>query len=618
MLLPSLILRQTLLTLVFQALLCLVASAQADDSPGQMQRWTSANGQSIVAKMQRVENEKVHLFCEDRLVRKVPLRQLDTASQSKAMAIHFDRCDSEQFRMVRQHLNSLQERPEATSLILKQLHQQIPESPYAGLWAAVGYSAGTNDLTIAKSMISQTIQRIEEQQKYLPTRHRTTLASALNNYAIISMKEVGSAACAGRLTSALQATDIAPPMVRHNAEQLLNLNEADSPRFALSLNQRRRLAETIAMSEVNTTTAKHPAGWFYNLDVDVPGDRLGAAIRVDGVDSPHPSLELVSMATGLTVAPGLVLTTRGAVRANAGPAVLALTVGTLQSGQLKSLRVKTCMRTRPTVSVRAASLLRGLGRDVLFTRFSYFTPPIHSLEGQLVGLHVPGLDLRPAVVVRETPATGTEGSVVGYRRGTNLAQKGLIRVSGEVTGQPQSSGEQSGSFDITGGQIGAPLIDHQNHVRAMVFDLPSNATQAGCRMFGGRVIHSWFAKNVPATSLAQQGDRPFTQRDLERAIVPVFGWGLKQTMTAFGQMSDGLAASESLMIRDAWCMHCGGTGHYDCVDCAGGTVAVHRRKQVAYSPIGGPIYGKVVKKKRCPSCNGKAVHDCRACRDGRY
>ena len=596
---------------------CLIASFSYGQD--EYQAWESTQGTSIEALFQKYDGENVHLVDRDRTPRAVPLKKLSESSQSKAMRIWLDRQDTEQFRMVRQHLSGLEERPEATSRILKEFHSSIPESPYAGLWASVGYSAGSNDLIVAKQLVLQTIKRIEQQQAFLPGRHATTLASAYNNYAIISLKESGSMACAGQLISASEATPLLSPIVRHNGEQLLNLNDQSSPQLALSTGQRRRLTKAVAKSEVNTTVADISPGWFYALDVDVPAEKIGGARRISGLDSPHSALELISMGTGFVASPGLVLTSRDVVDPPSNQRVGYLTVGTNQSGQLKTLPVKTCMRTRSTTSFSSGVLTStSWGSTIVSTRFRYFTPSVNSVEGQLVGLHVPGLDLEPMIVAKSTPAVGDSLSVLGYQRGPKIIERGLVTTQGTVQGTPQRNGEQFATHDISGGQVGAPMVDDESIVHGLVFGLPIDATKSGSRIFGGRVIHSWFNRHVPTSKLYSSKSKDLGRQTPEDSIVPIFGWGLRQSMVALGQMNDGLVGSESLMIKDTWCITCGGSSVHRCPNCVKGFISYRVKKQVAYTDVGGPVYGMVVKKKKCTTCDGRGILDCKHCRDGRY
>ena len=581
--------------------------------------WKSTGGQSLPAAFRAVRDEAVVLVDEQDITRTVPLQRLSSGSQAQAMQLWLDRQDSEQFRMVRQHLSGLEERPEATSRILQRIHDEIPESPYAGLWAATGYSAGINELTVAKRLVSQTIKRIEDQQKYLPGRHATTLASAYNNLAIILLKDSGSAACAGQLTAASEATPLLAPVIRHNGEQLLNLNLDTSPRFALSTGQRRRLTDAIAMSEVNSTTAELGQGWFYALDVDVPSQRPGGSKRISGLDTPHAALELVTTATGFVAAPGLVISSRDAIESPSQRSTVLLTVGTSQSGQFKTLPVKTCIRTRPSASIIGSSTIRSSwGENILTTRFRFFIPPINSVEAQLVGLHVPGLDLDPLSVVKSPAILKQDLEAVGYQRGPEIIERGLIRTVGQVVSEPLQNGEQTATHPISGGQIGGPLIDSRGVVQGLVFGLPKSVNDAGCRLFGGRVIHSWFNRNVPTSHIADSEMAEEQTTSPDDSIVPIFGWGIRSSMTALGHMDDGLTGSETLFMRDTWCVACGGRGEHRCSDCVDGVQTYRERKQVSYSQLGGAIYGKVTKTKRCKSCSGRGSHDCTACQDGRY
>ncbi|MEM6691337.1 MAG: hypothetical protein AAF664_18060, partial [Planctomycetota bacterium] len=580
----------------------------------------SKQGSTIRASVAVVSEGNVSLMSEDEQSLSVQIDRLSPRSQAAVMEQWFDSQDREQFRRIRQHLPSLENRPDAVGDILLEIHKAIPESPYAGLWASVAFSRGVNDLVVAKKMIIQTIDRIENQQKYNPGRHRMTHVSALNNYGIIAMKQTGSDAAAGQLIQALKHSSIASPAVRHNGEQLLNIGPDAVTRLQLNKNFRRKLTKSFAGAEVNRSGLRLPTGWYYSLDVDVPKDRLGSAQRMEGLESPHPALQLSGMASGFVASPGLVLTSDELLRSTTAGRTLLLTVGSQSSGQLKSLPVKTCLTAQPTVTVSSGVLSNTSFGAILTTRFSYFRPTINSAERHVVGLHIPGLDLKPLPIVRDTIPADSALDLYGYLRGSIEGETDLRRVPGRVSGQRSRTHGVLASHEVVGGQVGGPLINSKGEVGGMVFDYAADATQNGCQVFSGQVIHSWFNRFVPIASLKDSDDPKAEWGRPAESVVPVFAWGLKNNMSPLSQMSDGVGAGESLYLRDPWCMACGGRGFHVCQNCRGnGTVATKEAREVAMNPLTGrPVYGSATVQVRCKACGAKGGFDCTECVDGKY
>ncbi|QDV42252.1 hypothetical protein Enr13x_20970 [Stieleria neptunia] len=112
--------------------------------------------------------------------------------------------------MIRQHLQGIYERPGAVSRLLLEIHKVVPESPYAGIWAAAGISEGENDNSFAQRLLQQSIERIKQQQQSLPNRHRITLASAYNNLGVVSLKERGANQAAASLVNAIKTSSVVP------------------------------------------------------------------------------------------------------------------------------------------------------------------------------------------------------------------------------------------------------------------------------------------------------------------------------------------------------------------------------------------------------------------------
>ena len=606
--------RRTAVVLPAVLPLIFASASVADD----YEAWKSRQGGSIEAKFVDLREDSVRLVDRERRPRVVPLDALHPSSRSRALECWYDGRDREQFRMVRQHLAGINQRPEATSRILQGIHDAFPESPYAGLWASVGYSAGINDLRLAKRLLTQTIERLEAQRDALPGRHATTLASAYNNYALICLKETGATACAGQLVLATEQTPLMPPTVRHNAEQLLNLSTRGGARTELSVAKRTALTQAIARAEVNTVGGGDAAGWLYTLDVDVPRDEHGSARRISGIDPPHTVMEVVSTGTGVVVAPGIVVTARRVLEPDSGRRPAHVTVATGQSGQWKSLAVKTCMRTATrTVATGGTLIQTSWGDSLMLTHFKFLPPRPGSIEAELVALHVPGLNLKPIPVARQPVAEGVETWLIGFRRGPDMLDAGRVRLIGTADAGREDRLRRT-SHEIGGGQFGSPLLDDGGNVLGLIAGLSPTAARGGCQFFDGRVVHHWFANNVPTSALKTPapggGGRV---EDSESSIVPIIAWGAKPSMTLQAQMSDGTAAGESLQIRDGWCMSCGGSGNFPC-GCRNGTVSVKQRKQVSYSALSGPVYGTVTKAKRCGDCRGRGFHDCPHCRDGKY
>ncbi len=150
------------------AIILLVATILlgARTAQAQQREWTAKSGQKVVATVEGLNAETVTLQIAKRPAPvRVPIDQLVPADQVFLKGKWFDQQDKRQYDLVVEHLRSIHDRPKTVERLLLEIHNSIPESPYAGLWAAVALSAGSNEYSRAAVLLKQLIGRIEKQQE---------------------------------------------------------------------------------------------------------------------------------------------------------------------------------------------------------------------------------------------------------------------------------------------------------------------------------------------------------------------------------------------------------------------------------------------------------------------
>ncbi|MCD0460738.1 trypsin-like peptidase domain-containing protein [Roseiconus lacunae] len=588
-------------------------------SHAQEHSWTSTTGSQIDADLVEIDSDQVTLKINGRpapLV--VGLDKLTEQSRYQAYEIWFNRQDAKQFQMIRQHLEGMVQRPGAVSRLLLEIHKVIPESPYAGVWAAAGISEGENDNVFAKRLLQQSIERIENQQEHLPGRHSMTLASAYNNLGVVALKDRGGNQAAASFTDAIRHSGVVSPILEHNAQLVAQGDTEQISLFELAPRLRSELLTSLASANVSTTKPRLDNSFYYMLDFELPLEAGAASRKIEGLEAPSVYSELMAIGTGFVVAPGIVVTSQQLLKDYERSANLIVTVGTTQQGAFKSLLCKSCLLESTYGYVNRLQSYSGGRASTVFTNFRVVRPASGTANATLMALHVPGLDAEPLLIADDTPKVDSELKLYGYKPGQQMVAEGVQQYEGKVMSSPTPNGIQVVSHDTTNGNRGGPLVDDNNVVHGMVFGLPSNSLDKGGQAFGARIIRGWFNRHVRTTSLKTPDENDSRRQiNVEDSVVPVFIWETRRGGKLFSEVADGSAPSESLLIKNSWCLACGGTGLCDCPSCTGGMQSYRTKDVIARSAIAGDIIGTVVKKKKCSTCSGKSKLRCKICSKGR-
>tara|TARA_R110002049_G_scaffold2750_2_gene21703 strand:+ start:576077 stop:578032 length:1956 start_codon:yes stop_codon:yes gene_type:complete len=602
-------------------------------------QWTSTAGTTVSARLVKSEHESISLILKGEAnPRSIPLDKLQPADRRYVAQRLFDAQDRRQFELVKSHLRSVNERPQTVSRLLIQIHNEFPHSPYAGLWAAVTLSAGSNEYGQARVILENTIRRIKRQQELDESRHRMTLCSANNNLAICLIKSRKGDSAATRMTEAIESLDRLPPVIRSNAELLNELTQDGGSPITFSPSIRTRLMRSIALAETPGSGTKLPDGWHYTLDFDAPSESSGA-LKIDGIDAPIDGLQLLASGSGFVVAPGIVLTARPVIETTdyRGPKLV-----TVITDAASSMRKSELVRDLLVASTQSYAVHGSVGTseafsDTTWTNYNYVRPQNGQLGAEIAALRVPNLSLPPVQVARDDPSKDTQIRILGFARGQAGLDRGLQIESGKilrprtiagmfsVAGQTGRCVTLETSARVMGGNRGGPVVDDRNQVVGIAYDTPVSGSDSRGMIFGSGEFLRWFFDHVQTASPTSPNPESTAEErfnQVSNSTVAVFCWGPRQKSSSrlFSEFTDGSRDSGGIYLKDHWCLACDGKGFIGCPvrGCNKGVVAGRRTVDGPINPITGKrTKVQTVTRGRCSTCAGAGGKKCPHCDGGR-
>jgi S1-C subfamily serine protease len=570
---------------------------------------------SIQAKLDKLSAESISLRASDG--RSIDISRAQLSETDRAFLVGLDVLveSDQQFELISPHLDRLYTSPAAVLEILSTLHKQFRNGSAAGLYlscvrAAFGGKVGLED---AKQVADETIIRLRRVQKEIPDSQKQTLMSALNNRAVIAIRERKASEAVRYLIDAAAQFEDVPFVVYHNSTLLLEVSSLSQTILDLDRSSRSKLVQLLARKKPESPGAAIPQRYLYSLAHDPfssptvadnsVADLPATTKRETELAPIAPGYQLFSFGSGFLIAPGIVLTNRHVV----------------QDGK-KGFRYRV---------VNESGLKNGL-----LARVGKVSS-VEEVDLAILELEVAAAQT-PLTIRSSSTQLGESFSVLGYPD-PRLFEPTLTFSHGTVNKLIKDGKMVLHDAAANHGNSGGPCLDDCGNIlavldgayRAEVVDggggLLVDGNQRNTAVSNTAVLE--FLKGVngysPSNELSERLELPEIVQKVKESVFLIECWASpdvvrQKTSSAVAENNDITKTLRVFsLLPDLTCLQCRGTGFQDCGNCRKGVVQVPRRTQVGFNDlIKQPIYQELFYPEKCPICKGKGGVPCRACVNG--
>ena len=570
--------------------------------------WRDATGKfSVQAKLDRLSPESITLSASDG--RSIVISRAKLSEADKAFLIGLDVLaeSDQQHELLLPHIDRLYTSPGAVLEIFSLLHKQYRRGSVAGLYlscarAVVGGKAG---LAEAKQIADETIRRLRLVQKEFPDSQKQTLMSALNNRAVIAIRELKADEAVRYLMDAAAQFEDVPFVVYHNSTLLLEVSS--EPKTILDLDRRSRseLVQLLARKKPESPGAAIPQRYLYSLAHDPFNFATAADQPVADLPVPKkrdtelasiaPGYQLSSFGSGFLIAPRMVLTNRHVV----------------QDGE-KGFRYRV---------VNESGLKNGVLASVGKVSI------IDEVDLAILELEV-AVEQTPLTIRSSSAQLGEPFSVLGYPK-PELLERSLTVSQGTVNKLVSDGNNVLHDAVVNKGNSGGPCLDDRGNVLAVIYSgykmQVVGANQRNLAVSNTAVLE--FLEGVngysQSSELSDKLPLPEIVQNVKESVFLIECWASpdavrKETSLPVARNNDiSITLRAFSLLPDLTCLQCKGTGFQDCGNCRQGVVQVPKKTQVGFNQlIKQPIYQDLFYPEKCPVCNGKGGRPCGACVNG--
>ena len=590
----------------FTFLVIISAAADLANAQGFLDRsWQDASGKYAVnARLQDVTDSDVSLLTKDGRSFQFPKSRLGPKDLLFLESVEYLRASEQQFDLMLPHADRMETSPLAISEIVHEVHKRHPKGFAAGLFGGCIYATmhGKTGLQTAIDCTEATIQRIRSLNKGLPEAHRMTLISALNNRAILSLRERKTDRAVKYLKAAAELTEDIPFVVYHNATILLEVTSQPHSLLNLSHGEQRTLVQMLARKSPQGPGTNVPKRFMYSTahddfvklalkgGVQEPNDAAqGLVKRANALPAIEPGYALYAFGSGFLVTPNLVVTNRHVVAGH-------------EHGLRFRVRNEAAMRAGLLASVHKIS-------------------PVAEIDLALLELASPA-DSYPLPLRPSSARLGEALTVLGYPDPQRFEET-IASSTGIVNKLMENETKILHDAATNGGSSGGPCFDRNGNVIGVHY--ASSTAEGSLRKLAvssPSVID--FLIGIPSYVQLPEESVPMEIPDMidrvRDSVVLIECWAdaAQAATMSSSQTPTGLASSDpvvSLRQYALWpeltCLLCNGTGFQDCRDCVRGVREVPIKTKVGVNQVNGqPIFGMRYQKTVCPTCAGNSGGRC--------
>lgn len=568
--------------------------------------WRDVTGKfSIQAKLDKLSAESITLSASDG--RSIVISRAKLSEADRAFLIGLDVLaeSDQQLELMLPHVDRLYTSPAAVLEIFSLLHKQYRRGSVAGLYlscalAAVGGKVG---LAEAKQIADETISRLRLVQKEFPDSQRQTLMSALNNRAVIAIRERKADEAVRYLIDAAAQFEEVPFVVYHNSTLLLEVSSV--PKTILDLDRRSRseLVHLLARKKPESPGAAIPQRYLYSLAHDpfnyvTVADRPVADLPVPNKRETElapiaPGYQLRGFGSGFLIAPGIVLTNAHVVKYG-------------KKGFRYRVVNESGFKNGILASVAKVSTIEEVDLAILELEVDVAQPPltIRSSSAQL----------------------GESFSVLGYPN-PELFEPTLTVSHGTVNKLIKDGKNVMHDAATNGGNSGGPCLDDRGNVLAVhYFSIDDGSSLRKYAVSNTAVLEFLQGVNGYSQSneLLEKLELPEIVQKVKESVFQIERWASPDAV----RQEYSLAVTENndvtktlraySLLPELTCLPCSGTGFQKCGNCRQGVVQVPRMTQVGFNQTTKqPVYQELFYSEKCPICKGKGGVPCRECVNGR-
>ncbi len=251
-----------LLALILSCLTCSQSHAS------EKRTWTDQSGKfTVEARLETADEKQVTLKKSDGQTIVIPRGRLSKGDQEFITVAEVLKVIQEQATKIEPHLPKLLSEPRSVIELIAEIQKAETRDPCAMLWCGVAFASegGKPGVDKAQRYHDDAINRLRTIHKHMPQSHPRTLVSALNNRAILALRERKATRATALFKEIATIEPAIPHFVSHNIKVLLAVT-LENKVLELGGGERRVLTELTSKASPTASPITLPKRFVYSTD----------------------------------------------------------------------------------------------------------------------------------------------------------------------------------------------------------------------------------------------------------------------------------------------------------------------------------------------------------------